>query len=85
MHFNGIDCSREYTLVGALCYTNIYQLQDDMSHNQMIRSIVTVIINKKLQKIKTKTLYARKKENEEMKKSKTEISTWMQYLLHVIT
>ena len=38
---NGIDCSREYTLVCALFYTNIYQLQDHMSHNQMIRSIVT--------------------------------------------
>ena len=43
-----------------------------------------VITNKKLQKIKTKTFSASKKDNEEMKKSKTEISTRM-YLLHVIT
>ena len=39
---------------------------------------------KKLQKIKRKTLYASKEENEEMSKSKTKISTRM-YLRHVIT
>jgi len=39
---------------------------------------------KKLQKTKTKTLYASKEENEEMNKSKTKISTRM-YLRHVIT
>ena len=39
---------------------------------------------KKIQKIKTKTLYASKEENEEMSKSKTKISTRM-YLRHMIT
>ena len=39
---------------------------------------------KKLQKIKTKTLYASKEENEQVSKSKTKISTQM-YLWHVIT
>lgn len=38
---NEIDSSREYTLVRALFYTNIYQLQDHVSHNQTIRTIAT--------------------------------------------
>ena len=39
---------------------------------------------KKFQKIKTKTFCASKEENEEMRKSKTKISTRM-YLRYVIT
>ena len=55
-----------------------YSIQRTLLQNRL------VITNKTLQKIKTKTLYASKKENEEIKKSKTKISTRM-YLRHVIT
>ena len=56
-----------------------YCIQRTLLRNRLVQLQI-----KKLQKTKTKTLYASKEENEEMSKSKTKISTRM-YLRHVIT
>ena len=62
----------------------VYTPIQSIAYNELSFEIGLWLQIKKLQKTKTKTLYASKEENEEMSKSKTEISTRM-YLRRVIT
>ena len=48
-----------------MCCVYIHRTDSNYSIQRTLLRNRLVIINKKLQKIKTKTLYARKKENEE--------------------
>ena len=70
--------------MGKVNVLRVYTPTQSIAYKELSFEIGLCLQIKKLQKIKRKTLYASKEENEEMSKSKTKISTRM-YLRHVIT